>query len=135
MSHCDFNAGMAIALMDPKGEYHDVNEHGKIESKSRMNCDDVRIVSYERSSTKCARIADETLDPRNGLLNVRLVPRLNHLAEAVDKRRSKCCSLHRHATIMQTISQLIRSSICNVILCSSCFPISHEEKSPTKLMK
>ena len=65
-----------------------------------MNYDNVSIMSYKLSSRKCLRIADENLDPRNGLLNVRLVPHLNHLAEAAEKRRSKCCYLHRHATNM-----------------------------------
>ena len=80
-------------------------------------------------------IADASVNPDTGLFNVRLIKRLGHLCEPAENRNTKCCDLHRYATGRQIRQQLLRSSICNVFLCSSYFLLFHTERDPIKIKR
>ena len=135
INHYDFITGMEIGLIFPKGEHHDVNKHIQIKSKCNNQTTNDKITSFSRASRKCVRVTDKSLDPRKGTLNIMIISHTNRLSRAVKKRETTFCSLHRNATISKISSQLLRHSVCNVILCSSCFSISYIKPNPQKLGK
>ena len=138
ISHYDFRKASSMALLDPTGKYHRLERFGNSrneESIASAQTEELSIESYDRNSTKCIRITDNSMDPDTGMLNVRLVKSLNHLCQPAEGRNTKCCVLHRHATGRQIRGQLLRCDICNVFLCNSCFGIFHKERDPAKIKR
>ena len=134
LSHCDFRKSLAMALLDPKGYFHQLNNVaiGAVESSI---AEEDSVVSYVRPSSKCSRITDASMNPDTSLFSIRLIKSVGHSCEPAENRNTKCCALHRYATGRQIRQQLLRCSICNVFLCSSCFPLFHTERDSIKIKR
>ena len=127
-----------MALLDPTGKHYRLERFGNSineESIASTQTEELSVESYDRNSTKCIRITDNTMNPDTGMLNVRLVKSLNHLCQPAEGRNTKCCALHRYATGRQIRGQLLRCEISNAFLCSSCFGIFHKERDPAKIKR
>ena len=142
-SHYKFQHATALALIDPEGKFHDVLSYGSIKnfrnkrSATTNYVSASRVIETPRTSLQCIRVTDNTLNPDNGQLNIRLVKDLNHLPkpEKLADCKHKCCALHRYATGKQVRSRLICCSICNVYLCVSCYHIFHTTDAAKKIIK
>ena len=138
ISHHDFRKASSMALLDQTGKYHRLERFGNSineESIASTHTEELSVESYDRNSTKCIRITENSMNPEYGMLNVRLVKSLNHLCQPAEGRNTKCCALHRYETGRQIRGQLLRCEICNAFLCSSCFGIFHKERDPAKIKR
>ena len=135
LSHYEFRKHLSMALLDPKGKYHRFNSGALGETLNLCDHEEMSAESCVRPSSKCLRITDASMNPDTGLFNTRLVKTLGHLCLPAENKNTKCCASHRCATGRQIRQQLLRCSICNVCLCSSCFSLFHSEKDPIKIKR
>jgi len=140
--HYTFRKASCLAMIDPDGKYHDILSYGTINGFRQKRSATVAFkpwdcVEYVRSSSKAIRVNDKSLDPENGMLNIRLVTELNHIPKADDRDgvSTKCCALCRWATGKQLRARLMTCSICHVNLCVSCYHIFHTESIVKKMKK
>ena len=114
---------MSMTLLNPTGKRHRLEMFGNSrneESIASAQTEELSVESYDRNSTKCIRITDNSMDPDTGMLNVRLVKSLNHLCQPAEGRNTKCCALHRYATGRHIRGQLLR---CEIVTYSCAAPV------------
>ena len=129
-------------MIDPDGKHHDVLSYGTINGFRQKRSATVAFKPWDcveciRSSSKAIRVNDRTLDPENGILNIRLVTELNHIPKGDDRDgvNTKCCALCRWATGKQLRASLMPCSVCDVNLCVSCYHVFHAESVVKKMKK
>ena len=124
-----------MTLLDPKGKYYHFNSGAIGETLNLCNHEEISVESCFRLSSKCLRVTDTSMNPDTGLFNIRLVKSIGHLCLPTENKNAKYYALHYYATGWQIRQQLLRYSICNVYLCSSCFSLFHSEKDPIKIKR
>ena len=103
-SACKFQHSTALALTNSEGKCHISLSYGTIKNhiiKTTGATNFIpmsRAVETNRNSLQRARVINKTLDPDEGVSNIRLVKELNHVPEpeTLSDVRSKCCALHLH---------------------------------------
>ena len=84
------------------------------------------------SSSRNARVNDQSLDPGVGALKCRLDSFSNHFPEHFDDKRAGKCQLHRWARGRKgkevRNAKVLHCSTCNVSLCSKCWKVFHGEE-------
>ena len=89
-------------MIDPDGKHHDIISCGTINGFRQKRATTAAFrpwdcIEHARSTNKAIRASDDSLDPDEGILNIRLVPELNHMPKPDDRVgvNSKCCALCR----------------------------------------
>ena len=121
-------------MIYPNGKHYDILSYGTINgfrhegspTTAFKPCD---CIGHARSASKEIRVTNKTIDPDDGVLNIQLVPELNHIPKADDRAgvNSKCCALCIWEITKQLRARLICYSVCNEHLCVGCFQAFHAE--------
>ena len=105
-------------------------ETEKTQTRSRKRKPDTDIGSASSAgSSRCTKIDDDTLDPMNGKLCIRLNHSFQHFPEK-SKNKNPKCGLHRWArgrNASEVQAGVTTCSICRVNLCIQCYHIFHKE--------
>ena len=100
------------------------------QTRSRKRKSDTDLASVSSSgSSRCVRIDDDSLDPNNGKLCIRLNHSFQHFPEKSNSKKPKC-ALHRWARERQppeVQAGVTTCSICRVNLCIPCYHMFHKE--------
>ena len=138
VSHYDYIKLIAIAWIDPEnyGPQTPMKDLPRSKNETKDNEERPRtrrrIMDTETlasgGSKRCKEVSDDSLDPLNGLLRMRL--QHNTIQHWPQDAGGKRCQLHRWARGREGKSVMkgtMKCSVCQVILCMSCYNVFHKE--------